>query len=433
MSNKNETHDQGCLENNLERLLELGEPAPGMPEDLKVRIRSKLTEAGRGSERKRILPSRWALWPVAATIMAAVILIVLWYGNSSKAIAWADVQGRLNQVHTMTLSAITQISEPTGMRITGRSKLYYKDPGLARIEEYPPDSGPGSAGEKPKKTTIIRWEAGSSRGLTLYAEFSRAELSESLFLTDGPKPPSLPPVDLASFNWEFMKKITADETRGIGDRIVNGIPTVGFEFEIPDWARGNPDRKARAQLWASGDDGTPLLLEVEYRDPQGQNMRAECSDFRWNTPLDESLFNLAAPEDWSLRRIRFESAEYANARLAPGITLQIGPEGQAPLTETEDVARVVRGEQWTLPDSEIPPDVRVTIELKPEAMQRLRDYANANPKELIILDFNRQIKVVPNLDEVGPTQLRFNLSLLDLPLAELEKRYFTTTIKRNGL
>ena len=102
MSNTNETHDQGCLDNNLDRLLELGEPAPGMPEDLKARIRSKLTEAGRDSVKKRILPSRWAMWPVAATIIAAVILIVLWYGNSSKAIAWADVQGRLNQVHTMT-------------------------------------------------------------------------------------------------------------------------------------------------------------------------------------------------------------------------------------------------------------------------------------------------------------------------------------------
>ena len=130
MSNTNETHDQGCLDNNLDRLLELGEPAPGMPEDLKARIRSKLTEAGRESVKKRILPSRWALWPVAATIMAAVILIVLWYGNSSKAIAWADVQGRLNQVHTLTLSALTGISATTGMRITERYKVYYKDPGF---------------------------------------------------------------------------------------------------------------------------------------------------------------------------------------------------------------------------------------------------------------------------------------------------------------
>ena len=160
MSNRNETHDQGCLDHNLDRLLELGEPAPGMPEDLKARIRSKLTEAGRESVKKRIFPSRWAVWPVAATIMAAVILIVLWYGNSSKAIAWADVQGRLNQVHTMTYSALTEISEPTGMRITGRFKAYCKDPGLARTEEYPLDSGAGSAEAKTQDDNNHQTRAG---------------------------------------------------------------------------------------------------------------------------------------------------------------------------------------------------------------------------------------------------------------------------------
>lgn len=435
MSNTNEMHDQGCLDNNLDRLLELGEPTPRMPEDLKARIRSKLAEAEREPVKKRIFPGRWAVLPVAATVMATVILIVLWYGNSSKAIAWADVQGRLNQVHTMIYSGLTRISEPTGMRITGRFKACYKDPGLARIEEYLPDSSPGSGEGKPRKITNVRWKPGSCRGLALFPEFSRAELYESVFLTNGPKPPFLPPVDLASAIWELTKKITADKTRPIGDRVINGISAVGFEFDIPDWAFSKLDRKVRAQLWASGKDGTPLLIEGEYHDPQGQNMRTEISDFRWNVPLDESLFDLSVPEGWSFSRIRTESAEYANARLAPGVTLQISPDGREPLTRTDDVARVVRGEQITHPDSEIPPDMRITIELKPEAMQRLRDYANANPNELIILDFNGQIKVVPNLYSnpygAGPSQLGFDLSLLGLPLAQLEARYFTTNIERN--
>ena len=286
--------------------------------------------------------------------MATVVLIVLWYGNSSKAIAWADVQGRLNQVHTMTYSALTEIAEPAGMRITGRFKAYYKDPGLARAEEYPLDSGAGSAEAKTKMIAIIRREPGSGRMLILYPESSRAELSESVFLTDGSKPPSQHPLDFVSFNWELMKKITADKTRRIGDRVINGIPAVGFEFDMPEWARIKIGGQIHAQLWASGNDGTLLLFELEYRDPQGQNMRAEYSDIRWNVPLDESLFDLAVPEGWSLNRTRTESAEYANAGLAPGITLQIGPDGRAPLTETEDVARVVRGEQFTHPDSEIP-------------------------------------------------------------------------------
>ena len=369
----------------------------------------------------------------AAAVLAFFLIIAFWNGGSPSTIVWADVQGRLNQVHTMTYSALTEIAEPAGMRITGRFKAYWKDPGLARAEEYPLDSGAGSAEAKTKMIAIIRREPGSGRMLILYPESSRAELSESVFLTDGSKPPSQSPLDFVSFNWELMKKITADKTRRIGDRVINGIPAVGFEFEMPEWARIKIGGQIHAQLWASGNDGTLLLFELEYRDPQGQNMRAEYSDIRWNVPLDESLFDLAVPEGWSLNRTRTESAEYANAGLAPGVTLQIGPDGRAPLTETEDVARVVRGEQFTHPDSEIPRMVRITVELKPEAMQRLRDYARANPDELIVVDFNRQIKVVATLKEAGPSQLSFDLTLLDLPLAQLEAIYFTTTIERNGL
>jgi outer membrane lipoprotein-sorting protein len=431
MSNRNEPHDQGCLDNNLDRLLELGESAPGMPEDLKVRIRSKLTEAGRESVKKRIFPSRWALWPVAATVLAAVVLIVLWYGNSSKAIAWADVQGQLNQVHTLTFNALTGISANTGIRITERYKVYFRDPGLSRIEEYPPDAGSDPIEKRPRKITIIRREPGSNERVTLYPGIGRAELVDSVLLTDGSEPPSQPDLNFVQSTWELIKKTTADKTRRIVDRIINGVPAAGFEFEIPHRAYVNPDSQTRARLWASGEDGTPLLIEIEYRDPLGQNMRMEYSDIKWNVLPDESLFDLSVPEGWSLSRIRTESAEYANAGLAPGITLQIGPDGLEPLTETEDVARVVRGDQTTHLDSDIPPDARIIIELKPEAIQRLRDYARANPKKLIILDFDRQIKVVPNLYGAGPSQLSFDLGLLNLSLAELEKRYLTTTIKRN--
>ena len=433
MTDMDKRRDQGYLEDNLDRLLQLGELSSRMPEDLKSRIRSKLVQVEPESGKKNILPGRRTVWALAAAAVLVFFFIVFWNGGSPSTIVWADVQGHLDQIHTLTLSGHTGISATTGMRITGRIKVYYEDPGLARTEEYPPDSGPGSALEEPGKITISRREPGSSEGVTLYPGAYGAELVDSVFLSDGPKPPSQPPLDLASFNWQLMKEITADKTRRIGDRVINGIHAVGFEFEIPNQVYVNPDRQVHAQLWASGDDGTPLLIEVEYRDPLGQNMRTEYSDFRWNVPLDEGLFDLALPEGWSLSRVRTESAEYTNAGLAPGVTLQIGPEGQEPLTETEDVVRVVWGQQITHPDSNIPNDVRITIELKPEAIQRLRDYARSNPDELIVVDFNGQIRVVPNLYGAGPTQISFDLSLLDLPLAHLEAIYFTTTIERNGL
>jgi hypothetical protein len=237
-------------------------------------------------------------------------------------------------------------------------------------------------------------------------------------------------MDLASLNWKLMKEIAADKTRRIGDRMISGIPAVGFEFDIPDLLYINPDRQAHGRLWAGSDDGVPLLVEVECLSLQGQITRMEFSDIRWNIPLEESLFDLVVPEGWSLSRTRTESAEYTNTGFASGVTLQIGPDDREPLVATGDVAGVVWGEEITYPDSGIPREVRIAIELMPQAMQRLREYTNSYPDGLIVVDFNGQIKVASNLYSAGPAQLSFDLSLLDLSLAELEARYFTTAIER---
>ena len=432
MTGRDNDNDRSRLDENLDRLLKLGNPVPGMPEDLKSRIRSRLAEMEPVSRESKFLPGRRLVWPLAAAAVL-VFFIVFWNSGSRTSIVWADVRGQIDRVHTLTLSARTRTPAATAVRVPGYYRIYYKDPGFARAEEYPPDTVPGSAGEAPRKITIVKREPDHSEGIVLYPGARRAEQFESVFFADSFQPTSQSPIDLASFNWELMKEITSDQTRRIGDRVINGIRAVGFEFEIPDRLFGRQGGQGRAQLWAAEDTGTPLLIEVEYRNPYGQITPTEFSDIRWNVPLEESLFDVAVPEGWGVSRTRTESAEYANARLAPGITLQIGPDGRAPLTETEDIIGVVRGEQITHPSSEIPRAVQITIKMRPEAMQRLRDYTRANPDKLIVVDFNRQIKVAANLKEDDPSLLYFDLSLLDLPLANLEAIYFTTTIERNGL
>jgi hypothetical protein len=137
------------------------------------------------------------------------------------------------------------------------------------------------------------------------------------------------------------------------------------------------------------------------------------------------------PEGWSLSRTRVETAEYADTGFAPGVTLQIGPEEQEPPAASGDVAGVLLTVHTTQPDSNIPGIVQVTIDLKSEAAQRLRDYADAHPDKIIVVNFNGQIKVAANLDASYPTRLSFDLSLLGLSLSEMEERYLTTNIERN--
>jgi hypothetical protein len=140
MTSMDKRHNQSRLDDNLDRLLGLGEPAPRMPENIKARIRSRLAEAGPGSGKRHFLPGSWALWPLAATAVVAIFLIFFWYGDSPSSIAWADVQQQLNQVHFITLKACTDISATTGNRMSKCYSVYYKDPGLSRTEEYAPDT-----------------------------------------------------------------------------------------------------------------------------------------------------------------------------------------------------------------------------------------------------------------------------------------------------
>jgi hypothetical protein len=118
--------------------------------------------------------------------------------------------------------------------------------------------------------------------------------------------------------------------------------------------------------------------------------------------------------------------EYSDTRLAPHVTLRIGLMEQEPLAGTGDVTGVIRGEQITHPETKIPDAVRITIELAPEASQRLLSCAEAHPEKLIVVDFNGELNVVPKLDAAHPDRISFDLSLLGISLAALEEAYFVT-------
>lgn len=253
--------------------------------------------------------------------------------------------------------------------------------------------------------------------------------------TSGLEQPANPILDNVSDFWMRLKLITmADKARRIGERVIDGVPTVGFGFEISAREISADTNIAvgqvRGQIWVHRDDGVPLLIEIEFQNALGQKTHQETSNIRWNVPLDESLFDLSVPKDWNLSRTRIETAEYSGVGLAPGVTLEISQAGQEPLAAAGDVDRVVRAAQTTHPDSNIS-EVQITIDLKPDAAQRLHDYADAHPDKLIIVDFNGQINVAGRLVAANPTQMNLDLSLLGLPLAELEETYFTTSIERS--
>ena len=428
-NHKNDKH----VDANLDMLLDLGGSIPAMPEDLKNRIRSRLVLMAHEPSKKNIFSFRSfrrTLFPIAVAASLIFFLLFPWKGDLDSTVSWANVQKHLDNVHTVVSKVIISTSTKDGTQTLIHGEVYQKDPGLTRSEIYEGYNDHDTLFPKPQWINIDRRESGHSELLTLRPGSNQAEWTTRIFRTTGPeKPPSLI-VDMAAESWKIMKRLTEDNTRFIGDRVINGTPAVGFSLEGP--ARKiiqSPDvtGQAHGEIFVRPEDGAPIYVVVESQTKYGQTTRLEVSDIRWNVPLEDSLFYISVPDDWQLKRTWIETAEYTDTKLAPGIRLDVGVDGKEPLVKTEDVAGVVKAEQTTYLKSDIPGDMKVTIQLEMEAFQRLRRQAKANPQRIIVVNFNGEYKSVTRPDENSQGQLVFDLNWLNISLSELEDRYFTET------
>lgn len=438
------------IEKNLDRLLELGEPMPTMPEDLKERIRSRLIGMTRESGERRIFSLRWAVLPLAAAAALVLFLLFPWEGDLNGSISWADVQKQLEQVHTVSFKGCIWIGTATGEQKISCAKVYHKDPGLSRAEIEV--SASEVYGVKPGSSIIAisKWEPGRFDLLKLNSESHQAELETWIFnVDDGQEPPINVFINTVSKSWEKIKEITEDETRIIGDGVINGVPAVGFSLDgLPAETIYYPSPYNPAlmeqteltvtfgELWVNRKDGTPMLAEIEAEIDVNptftQKVHFEYTDIQWSIPLEESLFNLDAPEGWHLNKKQIETIDYKGKKLGPGITLNAYAPGQEWMITAEDVVGIDQVIQTSYPDSDLPNTIKMTIELSHEAAKELHDYADTHYGTLIGVNFNDQLNTALELDTNHPNRLSFYLSRLSLSPSEIEERYFTASTESNS-
>ena len=430
MTEINKHNNNEYIDKNLDRLLKQGVPIPVMPEEIKDRIRSRLIQISPESSRKRIFPFRWVALPLTAAAVFIFFILFPWQYNLSGSITWADVQKHFDNIHTIAgkVDIITSINGES--RIISSARIYHKDPGLTRSEIYEPYTDLDTIKPLPQLININKRKPGFSELLTLHADSRQAEWRTQIYRTTGPDKPPKQIIDLASENWKLMSKITGDKTNHIGTRVINGIPAIGFIFECPVQdciVDPNAIGDANGKIFVKREDGVPVFIEVEYPDKQGQKIRIEANDIQWNEPLEKNLFDFSVPEGWHLNRTRIETAEYTNTKLKPGINLYAGRDGEKPLLTVNDVIGVIKVEETTNPNSKIPHSMNITIELEQATAEILHKEIDTHPKSIIVVDFNKQEKVITMLDKKYPQQLTFDLSRLGYSLSEFEKQYLTKT------
>jgi outer membrane lipoprotein-sorting protein len=356
---------------------------------------------------------------MAAAAAVVFLLILFWPGGSADTVTWADVLEQLDRIRTVTAVIRSEISAFDDPVVTRQEKIYFKDPGRSRTESF------GDTPGEPESVTVFNLEPGLAEILTLYPGRNEAELMTHTHRSDGPEPADRPVVDFVAESLRRLKRMTADEAIPVGERVIDGIATVGFEAPAHLFF-GNDEGPAGdglLRIWVDRGNAVPLSIELEFEDHPGRMVQTVISDIHWGVPLEDSLFDLTVPKDWRLSRTLIETADYDGALLSPQFTLEVGPSEMEPLTDAGDVVRVVRGEQITRTGTAAADMVQVTVELTRDAAQRLHGWYEEHPDQLLVARVNDAFTVIPHLENGHRHWLMIDVSRLDLTLTELETEY----------
>jgi len=402
------------LEHNLERLLTSAAPPLGMPEPVKKRVLTALTDTGGVVTPLRDRRRRWV---VAAAAAAAVALIGLWPGSPSGGISWADVVDRISEVTTLRAILDAEKPGPGGERRRFRSAIYEKDPGLYRSETLAGDGGL-------ELVTVFRRGEEGAEVLVLFPKQERAVRTLHVIRGDGDS--RLPDLGRVADAWRHLGDIASSDAYRIGERVLESRRAVGFEIPAEEFFddRYPAVLDGVVRLWADGETAHPVRLEVDFVDLDGRRTQAELTDIEWGVELSDTLFELTAPEGWQTEETRREVVTYREVRLGRGVHLRLAPEDGPVLFTEEDVLAVRSLEAFESLTVDSPPSVVLTLALRLDAAERVEAFRSENPGSLLVVDFNAEIRVVPSFESAA--LIRFDLSRLGKALAGIEDGYLDT-------
>jgi len=380
------------------QLLNEASPLKKMPEQEKRRVLEVLKNRAEGGAARPTRLDRPARWRGAALAAAAVfvlgVLAVLWPGVGSGGIAWADVLRHLESVHTMSGPLKVAVTAPDGTVHAMTARIYFKDPGLNRVEKNElvvtlPD-GSEERSTPPDSVVIVRQLPEDTVSLELFPERQEAIRTE-LDLTGSMLGPwremSLNPAATA---WFRLSELPESATRSIGRREIEGEPAVGFAAPLaalmgPQPLVGEPE--GEVQVWASAATAVPLAVEI--RTELGEWFKVEkVEPITWGADLPDSMFDDSSIEGFTIHERKMHTRGFPAPELKPEVTLRIGPETGGPVVNELDVVGAVAGTVLFEPWKRVRYHTIITFELTEEAAERLQRFLNEHPDSRLQVDFN---------------------------------------------
>jgi outer membrane lipoprotein-sorting protein len=271
----NDVQGDDLLERSIEAIKHERMPS-GPSQDVIARTLETLKPAPSHNERKTVV-TRILQMTFAQRIAAAVMLtggaLVLWFMfalfGGFGTVSYAQVAQHIKEARSMTFKmTITSPKLPKPVE----AKLYALEPGKMRNE------GPGGV------VTISRREADKVRTLALMPQQKQARAFE-IKLSD-PKLATAP-----DFVNEF-RKLADHKGEALEPREINGTKAKGFRVVTHGQV---------SSLWVDPKTAQPLLVEMDVP-AAGEGAKVVMSEIAFDVPLDESLFSLDPPKDYTLEK-----------------------------------------------------------------------------------------------------------------------------------
>lgn len=201
----------------------------------------------------------------AAVIIFAILLFVSQFGGNGANVVYADIVEQLANARTMTYSILT--NTPVENMPTLRMEMAFKEPGCIRTT-----TADGYI-------NIIDWS--QNRGISIwptkkqYVDFTASNLRH----------------DPDNDTFEIVEKLRtlpyrADEV--LGEKEIDGRALQGFRVT-----------KAESINIVWIDPQTDQLARVEIEYPNAPGMNKIMTNFQFNVELDDSLFSLSPPADFT--------------------------------------------------------------------------------------------------------------------------------------
>jgi outer membrane lipoprotein-sorting protein len=208
---------------------------------------------------RSIMKSPSFRWSATAALVLFVALLVPLYTLLSPPAAWADVSAALKQAKTLSMKIVVY----QGKDIRTRETLSFKEPDRVRID-------------REEGSTVIDWKRRKMLSLMPKQKMAVEVSMSEHHGQPGPR------------NWLARLKeiIGSKKAKRIGSKTLENHACTGWQVT---------NKLGNTTAWA--DAKTGRLVRVETTMKSG-DVKTVMSDFRFDPPLDESLFSLEIPEGY---------------------------------------------------------------------------------------------------------------------------------------